>query len=139
MSRTYRVHLPLSALALAILTSCGGSDPDTANKGKAATSQPPQAVGSEEAQTLFNSLCFTCHGKTGKGDGPGAATLEPKPRSFTDAAWQDSVDDTHIGKVIVYGGSAVQKSAMMPANPQLKSKPEVVKALVKIVRGFRGK
>lgn len=26
--------------------------------------------------------CFTCHGMTGRGDGPGAANLKPAPRNF---------------------------------------------------------
>lgn len=95
--------------------------------------------GSAEARQLFDSLCFTCHGSTGHGDGPGAAQLDPKPRSFADAAWQDSVTDDQIKKAIVYGGAAVGKSAAMPAQPQLKGKDDVLTGLVGIVRGFRAK
>jgi hypothetical protein len=35
------------------------------------------------------------------------------------------------------GGPAVGKSPAMPGNPDLQSKPEVVKELVKIVRAFK--
>jgi hypothetical protein len=49
------------------------------------------------------------------------------------------VTDEHITKVIVYGGAAVGKSPMMPAQPQLKGQTETLAALVKIVREFRGK
>ena len=137
----------LSTLSLA-LAACGGAAPaDVAasgggsppTSGAAGADAAPAPVGQEEARILFDSLCSTCHGKDGKGDGPGGAALDPKPRAFTDAAWQDSVDDTHIQQVIVYGGAAVGKSAMMPANPQLKGKSETLAALVKIVRAFRGK
>jgi mono/diheme cytochrome c family protein len=31
----------------------------------------------------FDTLCFTCHGLTGKGDGPAGAALNPPPRDFT--------------------------------------------------------
>ena len=31
----------------------------------------------------FDMLCFTCHGSTGKGDGPAGAVLNPPPRDFT--------------------------------------------------------
>jgi mono/diheme cytochrome c family protein len=123
-------------------TACGGAD-EAASKPAAGASSPPATGGGvmaeTEAKTLFDSLCFTCHGANGHGDGPGAAALEPKPRSFADAAWQDSVTDEQIQKAIVYGGAAVGKSAMMPAQPQLKGKTEVLQALTKIVRGFRGK
>lgn len=86
---------------------------------------------------MFQSLCSTCHGMTGNGDGPGAAAINPKPRSFSDATWQGSVTDEHIQKVIVYGGAAVGKSPFMVANPQLKGKNDVLAALTKIVRSYR--
>ena len=31
----------------------------------------------------FDMLCFTCHGMTGKGDGPAGAALTPPPRDFS--------------------------------------------------------
>ena len=36
-------------------------------------------------QTLYAMQCATCHGVDGKGDGPLAENLEPKPIAFTDA------------------------------------------------------
>jgi hypothetical protein len=77
-----------------------------------------------------------CHGAGGKGDGAGSAALQPKPRDFTSAEWQASVTDEHIAKIISYGGAAVGMAPIMPANPDLVDKPEVVAALVKTVRGF---
>ena len=70
------------------------------------------------------------------GDGVAAAALNPKPRSYADKAWQASVDDSMIAKVIVEGGAAIGKSPMMTANPDLKDKPEVVKALVAKIRTY---
>lgn len=99
----------------------------------------PAAVSASEAQAQFDSLCFTCHGSTGHGDGPGAAVLNPKPRSFADAAWQASVTDEQIKKTIVFGGAAVGKSAMMPAQPQFKGKDAILDGLVQIVRAFKSK
>jgi len=31
----------------------------------------------------YDMLCFTCHGTSGKGDGPAGAALNPPPRNFT--------------------------------------------------------
>ena len=98
----------------------------------AAVVTPPDV----EARHLFDTRCVVCHGSVGKGDGAGAAALNPKPRAFGDAAWQKSVDDAHIAKTIVEGGAAVNLSAGMAANPDLKDKPETVAELVKIVRKF---
>jgi hypothetical protein len=71
---------------------------------------------------------------TGMGDGPGSAALTPKPRNFHDKDWQASVNDDHIHKIILYGGAAVGRSPMMPGNPDLIAKPEVVKGLVAHIR-----
>ncbi|MBX9963119.1 MAG: cytochrome c/FTR1 family iron permease [Burkholderiales bacterium] len=41
-----------------------------------------------DAATLYQSRCATCHGETGRGDGPAAAGLAPKPSNFRDASRQ---------------------------------------------------
>ncbi|HYQ03066.1 MAG TPA: c-type cytochrome [Polyangiaceae bacterium] len=103
----------------------------------AAEPENDPALAAATAKSTFNSKCIVCHGNVGLGDGPGAAALNPKPRAFADAAWQGSVTDEQISKAIVEGGAAVGKSPNMPPNPELGDKPDVVKALVGIVRGFK--
>jgi mono/diheme cytochrome c family protein len=88
------------------------------------------------AQALFSERCAVCHGTDGKGDGPASAALNPKPRNYTDTAWQATVSDDALRKTIRLGGAAVGKSPLMPASPDLDDKPEVVEGLVKIVRKF---
>ena len=92
-----------------------------------------------EADQVWNTRCALCHGAAGKGDGPAAGPLNPKPRDMTDKKWQASVDDAHIELVIVKGGTAVKLSPMMAANPDLESKPDVVKALRAKVRSLGAK
>ena len=89
-----------------------------------------------EAKEIYVNRCTVCHGEKGKGDGAGSAALEPKPRDFTSAGWQESVTDDHLRKIIVYGGTAVGRAATMPANPDLDAKPAVVEELVKYIRGL---
>ena len=98
---------------------------------------PPAAA--KEAAEIYTTRCTLCHGTSGKGDGAAAAGLNPKPRDFSDPAWQTSVTDEHIEKIIVGGGTAVGKSPIMPANPDLEAKPDVVKALRATVRGLGSK
>lgn len=93
------------------------------------------AAGGNAAQDLFTSRCSICHGTSGKGDGPGAAALNPKPRDYTNKDWQASMTDERLKKVIVGGGASVGKSAAMPPNPDLEGKPEL-DGLVSIVRSF---
>jgi hypothetical protein len=86
---------------------------------------------------VFATRCTTCHGPQGLGDGPGAVALNPKPRNFQDPAWQASVDDAYLAKIVLYGGAAVGRSPMMPGNPDLTGKPAVVAALVEHVRALK--
>jgi mono/diheme cytochrome c family protein len=90
-----------------------------------------------EARQIFDRKCSVCHGASGHGDGPGSAALNPKPQSFSDLAWQSKVTDEQIGRAIVGGGLAVGRTAAMPSNPDLQSKPEVVRELVNVLRGFK--
>ncbi|MGE3171674.1 MAG: c-type cytochrome [Planctomycetota bacterium] len=131
-----RRALPVLTCLVAVcaaVASCSG-DSDAAPKRSFAV---PAAR--KEANEVFQSLCVTCHGTSGHGDGPGAAACDPRPRSFADAAWQVSVTDQHIVQTITLGGAAVGKSPQMPAQPQLKGNKELLQHLVAIVRGFAAK
>jgi mono/diheme cytochrome c family protein len=93
------------------------------------------AAAAPTASDLYSQRCVHCHGSAGHGDGPAAAGLDPKPRSFADRAWQASVTDEHIGTTIARGGAAVGKSGLMPPQPDLAGTP-ALQGLVQIVRGF---
>ena len=137
----------LAALVLAFGLTLGGCDKkeEAAAKGAEtaakATDKAPAAKGGDDAHTAamvkWDTLCASCHGKTGQGDGAAAAALDPKPRSFSDAEWHKATDDAKIAKAIVEGGPAVGLAVTMPPNPDLKGKPEVVKALVKHIRSLK--
>lgn len=137
--------LCLAVVTAASIVSCqknpsaqqAPSEPQAEQASPVATPDNDPALALASAKTTFNSKCVVCHGSVGLGDGPGAAALNPKPRAFGDAAWQGAVTDEQIAKTIVEGGAAVGKSPNMPPNPELADKPDVVKALVGIVRGFK--
>lgn len=103
-----------------------------------AAAQPadPAKLAEEAAKKDYNTFCSSCHGADGKADSVTAKALNPKPRNFTDAAWQGSVDDAHIAKVIKEGGASVGLSpTMAPWGASLKD--EQIQALVKVVRSFK--
>ena len=132
------------ALGAAVLAAaCGGDKApaesaapapaaDSPSQPSAATAQP--AASGESAADVFKSRCAPCHGPTGRGDGPASASLTPKPRDYSDAAWQKTITDQQLKQVILYGGAAVGKSPVMPSQPDLESKPEVLAGLVAIIR-----
>lgn len=39
-------------------------------------------IAAQKGGMLYQKLCWTCHGKTGLGDGPAGKTLNPKPKNF---------------------------------------------------------
>jgi mono/diheme cytochrome c family protein len=90
----------------------------------------------KKARQVYAMRCAACHGDRGDGKGPGAFAVNPKPRNYADPEWQKAVTDDELGKAIVRGGVAVGKSYMMPASPDLRVKPEIVSALVALVRSF---
>jgi len=64
---------------------------------------------------VFAANCSSCHGGGGKGDGPVAVSLDPKPRDLTDSEYIAKIDDQYLMKVIKAGGYSVGKSPLMPA------------------------
>lgn len=72
---------------------------------------PAQAGDPKAGQAKYQQLCVTCHGASGKGDGPAGAALNPKPRDLTKTAKTDAELKTVISK----GGAAVGLSPVMPA------------------------
>ena len=132
----------LALLSSVALLGCGSNGPaSTAAPQAASTPSAPAAAPaldpSAEAKQIFATRCTPCHGPEGRGDGPASKGLTPPPRDFGDAAWQQATTDDHLEKIIQYGGAAVSKSPAMPANPDLTSKPEVVKALTAHLRTLK--
>ena len=131
--RALRGTVTLLAVIGIAATGCGGNDAASAPAGD------PSASAVVEAEQIFATRCLPCHGSQGRGDGPGSAGLAPRPRDFTNPQWQASVTDERIEKIIQYGGSAVGLSPVMPPNPDLATRIEVVQALRAHVRSLAGK
>ena len=112
---------------------CGPAGVPTKGSNSAVTITPQAR---SEAAEIFESRCFACHGAEGRGDGPAASNLNPRPRDFHNVKWQKSVDDASLARAIIFGGRSVGVSAEMAPNPDLESEPAVVAALVERVRGW---
>jgi mono/diheme cytochrome c family protein len=83
---------------------------------------------------VYAQRCAACHGQTGRGDGPSAASLSPRPRDFADRSWSGRKDDEQLRRVIRDGGPAVGLAPAMPPHPDLSAAD--VDALVGCVRSF---
>jgi len=64
-------------------------------------------------KVIYKEYCMQCHGATGKGDGPAAATIEPKPAIHANINFSE-VPTEYLYNMINHGGAAMGKSANMP-------------------------
>ena len=114
------MHYRVVVIAIASLFACAVGCKKETKEAQAEPAAAAAAPASPQAQArkTFRTVCASCHGNSGKGDGPGAAALNPKPRDYTNSEWQASVTDDQLKQIILQGGAAVGKSASMPAQPQ---------------------
>ena len=78
------------------------------------TVMTPNATLMARGRALFAQTCATCHGPEGKGDGPGGAGLNPKPRNFTaSAGWKNG---THLEDIYKTLEEGVKGSSMVSYN-----------------------
>ena len=90
----------------------------------------------QDAKQLYEKSCNSCHGPSGKGDGPASKMLKPPAADFATALKGKA--DADIAKVIKEGGKAAGKSAMMPAFGA-KLTDDQIKGVVDLVKGFSAK
>ena len=67
----------------------------------------------DRGNVLYKEYCSQCHGATGKGDGPAASGLSPKPAIHANMPF-DKLPMEYLYNVIYHGGRSVGKSPSMP-------------------------
>jgi mono/diheme cytochrome c family protein len=87
----------------------------------------------EDAKQLYEQTCAMCHGPEGKGDGPNAQVLQPKPANL--ASVLKGKDTAYLTKLLKEGGASVGKSPLMPSYKGIL-KDEQIRDLIKYVKGF---
>ena len=65
-------------------------------------------LAAETAVTVYKDLCAGCHGVKGKGDGPAAVALNPRPQDFCKSEKHPTDADTY--KMIAEGGASMGDS-----------------------------
>ena len=94
----------------------------------AASVIPAAAIAGDAAagKVIFDTNCMTCHGMLGKGDGPLAAALDPKPRDLSGGSFKFDTDsdgemgtDADLKAVIAQGAMAFGGSPLMAPWPAL--------------------
>jgi cytochrome c553 len=113
-----------SLLTLLLLMVCGilWSGPFDLSAGDAA-----------HGQSIYDQLCWRCHGRTGKSDGPVSDAMNPRPRDLTDRTYMSTVSDEQLLTVIKHGGPSTGKSPAMMAFKDALSDDDI-RALVAYLR-----
>jgi len=58
-----------------------------------------KAAGVKDTKAAYETNCVLCHGATGRGDGPAATALNPKPKNFADKTIQSQSDGELYWKI----------------------------------------
>ena len=88
----------------------------------------------ENAKRIYMENCAACHGASGGGDGPAAATLKPKPRNFKEGKFLYGDSMAQLKKTIKNG---VKGSAMPAWGPTLKdTEIEIVIGFIKSLKSL---
>ena len=77
------------------------------------TSQEFANASVDRGQGLYKEYCAQCHGFTGKGDGPAASGLEPKPAIHANIPFE-KLPIEYVYNIVNHGGAAMGKSPNMP-------------------------
>jgi mono/diheme cytochrome c family protein len=84
----------------------------------------------EQGEKIAKVNCVSCHGNKGKGDGPAAVALNPKPADWTSKRVQDEPDGEIFWK-ITNGRGAMPAWRHLPENDRW--------AVVRYIRTLAGK
>ena len=85
----------------------------------------PKPGNAKAGKTVFTTYCTVCHGNEGKGDGPGAVALNPKPRNLSDSKLMATIDDATRLKAVTEGGASVNVSPVMPSFKEAMSEQQI--------------
>jgi len=115
------ILLSASLILMAAFSGCSGKKPLQSLSEK--STDPPASAAAQhplDGLRLYLGYCFICHGQTGRGDGPYAASLSARPADLTDRGYFEKKTDREIYDFISKGGIAHGKSIhMRPFGMQL--------------------
>lgn len=111
--RWIAVSLVAGAVWLGVLGGCGKKDETTTTTTETTENTTPGTdttaapvageVSLAVGEQVVRERCVLCHGENGKGDGPGGAALNPKPRNWTDDGYMATRTDDQLYEVIYNG------------------------------------
>jgi len=129
------VVVALFTLGNALMAGCGSkseqsSEGTSTTQTQSATPAPAANAPVElDGAKIYAEKCALCHGPNGKGDGPGGAALNPKPRDHTDGKYMNARTDEQLLEVIHNGKGSMPAWKGILTEDQMKAVLQHVRSL----------
>jgi mono/diheme cytochrome c family protein len=98
-----------------------------------------------KGKETYKMICETCHGPTGKGDGPGAQGIQPSPRDFSKGEFKfdgnkngKTGEDADLKAVISKGAAEFGGSPLMTPWAGALSDADIDNVIA-VIRSLKGK
>ena len=100
--------------------------------------EPGGGVSRLAGRDIYQSACWVCHGREGRGDGPLASTMPgPKPRDFTRSEFVVEGREREVAKIVGKGAEkAFHGSTYMPEWSKRLS-PQQIRDVVEFLKVFQ--
>lgn len=128
MKKRFLFIVSLMVILVLALAGCGGEKAADKPAVEVAAeyqgkTNPHGADAAAAGKEIYDLNCASCHGDTGKGDGPAGASLDPRPKNL--AADQPNLKDDFLFWVISEGGAPAGLSPSMAAYKDVLTEDEI--------------
>jgi len=126
MKKSFSIVLVILVFSALLLSACGGgSAADTPNipAEYAGKTNPLGSDAAAAGQAIYVVQCASCHGESGKGDGPAGQALTPPAANLVESTAKYGDDYLHYR--IAEGGSMDPYNSSMPAFKNVLSADEI--------------
>lgn len=126
MKKSFSIIFVVLMFSALVLSACSGGQPSESANVPSEYAGKTNPLGSDAAtagKTVYDVQCASCHGDSGKGDGPAGQALTPPAADLVDSAAKTG--DDYIYYRIAEGGAMDPYNSSMPPFKNVLSEDEI--------------